>query len=583
MAENQRKLDELRREQSELGSHLVDELLAGRLDRREFVRRGTVVGISAASIGGILAACGSANSSDSGSSGAAPSSSAAVETGVVSQQSSSSAATTAATGKKGGTIRVGVVVPAGAIEPWLNAEQGSIVITSLVGEYLARAQTDLSLRPELAQKWTPSADVKTWTFELTKGATFSDGRPVTAADVASSFDRMTDPKGGSAALSAFAGVLSKGQTEAQGESTVVFHLDAANASFPYLVCSQIYNTVILPKDYKLGDWEKTWLGTGPFKLVKYTPKQGATFVRNPNYWDKSHQPLLDGVNFTFFEGEQPQILALQGGQVDIVNQISFQGGRSLFTSPNAQIFAVRSATHREIAMRVDKDPFKNKLVRQAIALSLDRKALIQQLFSGKGEVGNDSPFWAGYPSTNTSVPQRVQDVAKAKQLLEQAGMKSFDATLTTERIFEIPDLAVQLQQAVKAIGGNLKLNIITATQYFAGGPKETPWLNAAMNITDYGHRPTPNVFLGAPLQTGGIWNAAHFSNPAYDALVKQYTAEVDVQKAQAIAGKIQALLLDETPIIIPYFYNYLAAGSKKVQGYVADPQSLMDLRSTSLA
>jgi peptide/nickel transport system substrate-binding protein len=91
------------------------------------------------------------------------------------------------------------------------------------------------------------------------------------------------------------------------------------------------------------------------------------------------------------------------------------------------------------------------------------------------------------------------------------------------------------------------------------------------------------VYLGAPYQTGGIWNAAHFSDPAFDALVKQYTAEVDVQKAKAIAGKIEALCLDETPIIIPYFYNYLAAGSTKVQGYKADAQSIMDLRTTSLA
>ncbi len=582
MAENQRKLDELRREQSEVGSHLVDELLAGRLDRREFVRRGTVVGISAASIGGILAACGSANSPSSSSGAASPSSSSS-SGGVVTQQSTSSAATTAAAGKKGGTIRVGSPVPTGAIEPWMNVEQGSIVVTSMTGEYLTRAQQDLSLRPELATKWTPSADAKTWTFTLAQGVTFSDGTPMTAADVVSSFDHLTDPKGGSAALSAFAGVLSKGNTEAQGDNTVVFHLDIANASFPYLVCSQIYNCVILPKNYQMGQFEKTFIGTGAFKLVKYTQKQGATFVRNPNYWDKTQTPLLDGANFTFFEGEQPQVLALQGGQVDLLDQISFQGGRSLFTASNVQIFSTRSATHREIAMRVDTDPFKSKLVRQAVAYSIDRKALIQQLFSGKADLGNDSPFWSGYPTTDPNIPQREQDVAKAKQLLQQAGMKSFSATLTTERVFEIPDLAVQLQQSVKAIGGNIKLNIITATQYFAGGPKETPWLNAPFNITDYGHRPTPNVFLGAPLQTGGAWNAAHFSNPTYDALVKQYAGEVDVQKAQAIAGKIQTLLLDETPIVIPYFYNYLAAGSSRVQGYKADAQSLMDLRGTSLS
>jgi peptide/nickel transport system substrate-binding protein len=307
-------------------------------------------------------------------------------------------------------------------------------------------------------------------------------------------------------------------------------------------------------------------------------------VRHPAYWDQTRQPNLDGVQMTYFEGEQPQILALQGGQVDLVTEISFQGGRSLFTNGGVQIFPTRAATHREVHMRVDKDPFRDKRVRQAIALTLDRKAIIQGLFAGRADIGNDSPFWSGFPSTDPSVPQRTQDLTKAKALMAAAGVRGFDVTLTTERVFEIPDLCVLIQQAVKPIGGAIKLNLETPTQYFGTGkPGQTPWLEVTMGIVDYGHRPTPNVFLGAPLQTGGIWNAAHFSDPTYDALVKRYTAEVDVQRQQAIAGKIQTLLLDETPLLIPYFYNYLSAGSKRLQGYKADAQGLLDLRSASLA
>ena len=577
MAENLRKLDELRRSQSEHGNHLVDELLAGRLSRRQFVRRGSVMGLSAVSLAGILAACGGAN--NSGGSGSSASSG---DTGVVSASSASSASSSTPA-KKGGTIKIGQVVPTAGIEPPMISDQGGLSVASLAGEYLTQAQQDLTLRSQLATKWEPSTDAKTWTFTLVPNATFHDGAKMTAADVVFTFDLLTDPKGGSAALSAFAGILSKGNIEAQGDTTVVFHLDTPNANFPYLVCSQIYNCIVLPKTYD-GDFEKTFNGTGPFKLVKYTPKQGASFERNPNYWDATRQPLLDGADLRFFEGEPPQILALQGGEVDLLNQISFQGGRALFTASGIQIIPTRAASHRQIHMRVDMDPFKDKRVRQAIALCLNRPNLITQLFAGKADIGNDTPFWSGYPSSDPSVPQREEDIAKAKALMAAAGMKGFEVTLTTERVVDIPDLAVQVQQAVKPIGGNIKLKIVTPTQYFGTGkPGQTPWLEVPMGIVDYGHRPTPNVYLGAPLQTGGIWNAAHFSDKAYDDLVKQWSGEVDVQKAKTLAGQIEKLLLDETPLMIPYFFNYLAAGTSKVQGYKADATGLTDLRETSLA
>jgi peptide/nickel transport system substrate-binding protein len=93
-----------------------------------------------------------------------------------------------------------------------------------------------------------------------------------------------------------------------------------------------------------------------------------------------------------------------------------------------------------------------------------------------------------------------------------------------------------------------------------------------MSLVDYGHRSVPNVFLTAPLETTnaktgtGPWNAAHFSNSQYDSLVSQYIATVDLSTQKTIAGKIETLLLDQTPIIFGYFYNYLTATAKTVTG-----------------
>ncbi len=224
-------------------------------------------------------------------------------------------------------------------------------------------------------------------------------------------------------------------------------------------------------------------------------------------------------------------------------------------------------------MRCDQAPFTDARVRQAIALTLDRPAIVTALFKGYSDLGNDSPFAPAYPSTNTSVPQRVKDIAKAKSLLAAAGHPNgFATTLTTENIQEIPQFAQIVQQSVKAIGVNMKLNVEAQPKYYGNYLFGTSdWLDATVSLVDYGNRSVPNVFLTAPLQTttkagGGAWNAAHFNNADYDRLSNQYIATSDLTSQRQIAGQIETLLLAETPIIYAYFYNYLTATTKNVAG-----------------
>jgi peptide/nickel transport system substrate-binding protein len=160
----------------------------------------------------------------------------------------------------------------------------------------------------------------------------------------------------------------------------------------------------------------------------------------------------------------------------------------------------------------------------------------------------------------------------------------FEATLTTERVQEIPDYAVLIQNACAEIGIKLNLKIETDSAYYGKAhPGESDWLDSEMGITDYGHRGVPNVLLGAPLLSAGAWNAAHFKNPTYDSLVAQYVATTDLGTQRDIAGKIETLLLDETPIIYAYFYNYLAATSKDVSGVQPTAISQLFLADATIA
>jgi peptide/nickel transport system substrate-binding protein len=219
-------------------------------------------------------------------------------------------------------------------------------------------------------------------------------------------------------------------------------------------------------------------------------------------------------------------------------------------------------------MRTDKEPFNDKQVRQAVALLINRDNIVKGLLAGKSDYGNDSPFAPVYPSTDKSVPQRKQDVEKAKSLLQQAGKGSgFPIELRTWNVFEVPQYAALVQNDLKAAGIDVKLNITDGGSYYGDAVfGKSPWLDSSFGITEYGHRGVPNVFLGAPLKSDGTWNSAHFKNKAYDKLFVEYQSALDLQSQRVAAKKIQEMLLDEVPIIFAYFYYYLTATKKDIAG-----------------
>jgi len=547
---NDRILDFLRRRLTEIENDLVDELVSGRIGRREFLRHGSALGLSVPILGSIAGAVGLP---------------------LLTRPSYAAA--------PGGTIRVASQVPAGKIDPVTVDDQGGLMMLHQAGEFLSISGPDLKLKPWLAESWKPNEDGTVWTFKIRQGVKFHNGKTMTAKDVVASVERLADPKNSSNALSVFKGTLSVGNSKQIDDYTVQFHLDAPNGNFPYLVSSDNYNLIIIPADYA-GDFEQNFIATGPFRLEKFTPKVGASFVRNDDYWGEKALP--DRTVWSFYDSQQAMALALQGGQVDVITQVPAVGSQGLLNDPNLQIITARSCACEQVHMRVDMDPFKDKRVRQAIALTLDREGIVKGLFQGRGNIGNDSPFAPVFPSTDTTVEQRKQDIAKAKELLAAAGVpKGFKVKLTTENYLEIPQYAVLIQNACKKIGIEVELNVEAQDAYYGKAVfGQSDWLDSVMGITDYGHRGVPNVLLSAPLKSEGTWNSAHFKNKEYDQLVADYIKALDLGAQKAVAGKIQRLLLDETPIIFAYFYDYLTPAKKNVQGIPPVPNRLFLARAT---
>jgi len=543
------RLSRLRRGQGEVANHVIDEYAAGRLSRRDFLRRGAVVGISLPVLGAVISACGGSTTTTPSSSGGGGG------------------------GAAGATIKAGIVVPTAAINPVTVADQGGLDMLGQTGEYLAFSNQHLTLQPALATSWTPNSKADVWTFKIRQGVKFHNGHPLTADDVVYTYKLQTDPKGSSNALSAFGGGLTPEGVVKVDDHTVAFHLTAPNGNFPYLTSSDNYNMIILPNNYDPAKWQSSFVGTGPFVLKSYTPKVGASFTRNTQYWGTKALPAA--TEFTFYTTQTPLVLALTGGTIDVVGQFAVAGGEQLLT-PGApyNIVNLKSSAHRQLSMRTDQAPFTDPRVRQAIALTLDRPGIVQALFKGNAAIGNDSPFAPVFPSTNHTVAQRAKNIAKAKSLLSAAGHPSgFTAQLITEEFVEIPQYAQIVVQAAKEIGVNIKLKVESSTAYYGKATfGNSDWLDAQMSLVDYGHRSVPNVFLTAPLQTinakkgTGSWNAAHFSNSQYDTLSNQYIATSDLTTQRQLAGQIETLLLEQTPIIFGYFYNYLSAMAKNTHG-----------------
>jgi peptide/nickel transport system substrate-binding protein len=543
---NHERLDDLRRGRGPVQEHVIDEFVAGRLSRRDFIRKGSAMGLSMSLIGGILAACGSSGTSSSGSS---PS----------------------PAGKAGATIKAGILTPVGAINPITINDQGGLELLGNIGEFLVFTDHSGIYHPWLATSWSSNSDASVWTFKIRQGVKFSNGNPMTVDDVVYSFQTQADPKSSGNALSQFGGFLTPDGVKKVDDQTVAFHLSAPNNGFVDSVSEDNYNMVVVPKGTDYGNYQKQPIGTGRFVMSSYSPSVGATLTRNPHYYGKAALPSK--VEVTFYATEEPMASALQAGSIDAMDQFSVAGSPQLLTG-GFNVISVRGAAQRQLSMRNDIKPFNNKLVRQAIALTLDRPGIVAALFKGQAVVGNDSPFAPNFASTNHTVPQRVKNIAKAKQLLAQAGVPNgFSTPLLTENIQEIPHFAQIIKQSAAQIGVTINLTIEAQSKYYGDGVVgKSDWLDGEMSLVDYGARSVPNLYLAAPLQSintkkgTGAWNAARFNNPQYDKLSNQFIATVDLQSQKTLAGQIQQLLLDETPIIWAYFYNYLCATQKNVTG-----------------
>lgn len=548
------QLDPFRKKADPLQLDLVESFAKGKINRRHFIQRGTVLGLSLASLSAIVAACGGASSGGGD---------ATTDTGI----GGGGGATTAAV-KAGGTMKLAMALPSSeGLNPITMIDLVSYNVTAQCFEYLVRSAADLSIQPQLATEWSASTDALTWTFKLREGVMWQDGTPFTSKDVVATYDNLIE-----AGNSALNGVLAKGGVAAPDDLTVVFTLSTPNGHFPYLVSSDNTQSQITPAGWTVKDnlEANKDLGTGPWKITKLDVKTGASYVRNDTWW--GGKTPLDGLEFLFIEDSAAQATAVKAGEADGIPQFTADVGQVLLDDPNMNIIELSSATHRELWMRCDTGPLKDPKVRQAIALTMDRQKMIDKALSGHGTLANDHVIFSLYPYFNAdAVVQRTQDIAMAKQLLKDAGAEGLSVDLDYIKGQEMPNLAVLVADGMKQAGIAVKLRGSGYDTFYGkywcpdydGCPKAS-----TIGIVDYGHRGSPDVYLNAALSSKGVWNSSNYHNPEFDKAFADWAAAVDIDAQTTTAGVIQKNLTDNTPVGIPYTINTLAAFNTKFQGVV---------------
>ena len=546
-------VEDYRRDQAgPLENNLIDELVGGELDRQDFLRRATMFGLGAGSIGALLRLVGETDLAFGAPLDAVQS---------------------------GGTIRVGIPVFGASLEPYLLNEGGALAFAGIPGEYLTFTTPQGNVAPWLAASWKPNADATVWTFQLRKGVKFHNGKEMTSADVVASLKHYVS-KGSNAGLAPF---YDADGVSARGKYTVVVRLKSSIGVFPYLVSQTTYQAIIQPAAIvaKPGTWVASgMIGTGAFRLRRYVDKRSAELVRNNAYW--GGRPPLEGVRITFFQSSAALVLALRAGQVDLVMQLSPQEAQPFKNNSRYTVYGLPTAAHRQVCLRTDVAPFRDARVRRAVGLAIDRPQQVERVMLGSAQVGNDNPFWRGFASTDRSTKQRRQNLELARALLRAAGAENLKFNLTTWNFLDHTDHAASIQAYARQAGIEVGIEVMDVSKYYDSEPAgadyftTTPWLNRQATLTEYGARGVPNIYISRCYMSTGDWNASHYKNDEFDTLARTYLGAAEIAAQRTATKRMAGLLLRDTPVITDYFIRYTTASSSKVKNYV--PEGISHIR-----
>ncbi|MGH2559782.1 MAG: ABC transporter substrate-binding protein, partial [Thermomicrobiales bacterium] len=488
---------------------LMAQALTGRHSRREIVRRAAALGLSGAALTTLGAA-------------AAPGSGAtkllrAAQDGAP---------------KPGGILKVGLQADPTGLDPHVQSLTAIWHIVEQVYSNLTAVNPDLSISPSLAESWDISDDGLTYTFHLRAGVAFHDGAPLKASDVKFSFERLVSEEMASPSA---ADLTSMASVEAPDDATVVLTLKAPDASI--LASLAGASTIVMSEAFVAAnddDVTQTAMGTGPFVFTEYVPNTRVVLEKNPNYWEEG-LPYVDGIEMTIAPEDTSRTGAVVTGTVDFIEYAPLRD-IEMFEADSSLALAGNTNTNiRMIGCNLEKEPFNNPLVRQAIAAVIDREAILGPAVFGHGlptETIFPPDYWAALRQE-----VRPPDVEKARALMAEAGLADgFETTITSWSQYSfLSSAAVVVQEQIKQIGIEAELNMVeNATmidQVYVAKTYDIAVTGTSAYVDPNG------VFLD--FKTGESGNWVSYSNARVDELIAEGIAVTDQAQRAEIYQELQ--------------------------------------------
>ena len=483
----------------------------------------------------------------------------------------------AATPKRGGTFRIGV--SGGSAKDFIDGQnivtrpdQARIVTgwETLVG---FDSKFKLAFNG-LAESIEHNKKGDVWTIRVRSGIEFHNGKTLGAADVIYSLQRLINPKlglfGGAALKS-----LNPNAMKKLDKRTVRLTLKQPDGTILDALGQYIAGVVPVGYSPKAIGAAKPNIGTGPYKLQSFTPGQQSVHVRNPNYW-RSGQPYFDKVIIIDFPDDTARVNALLGGQVDAITDVPPAQVAVVNNHSGTHVLESPSAAWTPICMRVDAAPFDDVRVRQAMRLIANRPQMVQQALSGHGKIGNDlyAPFDEAFAS---DLPQRVQDIAKAKSLLKAAGHDGLTVDLqSTNGALGMNEGAQVFAQQAKAAGVTINVKILDSGAFY--GDQYLKW---PMSTDFWGSRNYLSQVAAGSLPTSP-YNETHWPDSkdnSFLSLYNQALRTVDRAKQKTILHEMQKMEYDNGGYILWGFSTLLDGYGTKVKGLKTGDKGVLPLNA----
>jgi peptide/nickel transport system substrate-binding protein len=475
------------------------------------------------------------------------------------------------------TVRIALQDDPDTLDPAKNwTFVGRHVLGSLCDK-LVDIAPDGSIVPQLATEWTTAEDGRSVTFKLRQGVKFHDGETFDAASVKYTIERALTLPGSrrKSEIGAISGV------EVVDPLTVRFLLEAP---FSPLVAqfTDRAGIIIAPKAAaEAGDkFDQKPVCAGPYKFVERVPQDRIVLERFADYWDAGRYHF-DRVTFLPISDAGIRFANLQAGQIEIIERLAPTDLEAAKADRRVATAAITGLGYQDITFNVGNgaasdNPFgKDKRLREAFELALDRNAINEVAFAGQFTSGNQ-PFPPGSAFHVPALPPPPRDVARAKALLAEAGQPHPQLKLLVPTNNELRPVAQIVQAMVKEAGIEIELqsiDLITMLAQARDGKFQA-------DLIGWSGRVDPDGNLYALLGCKAAGNDGHYCNPDFDKLLDAARGTSDLARRKALYAEATRILLDDRPMIYLYHQNWLYGLSAKLSGFTPVPDGLIRLRDT---